>query len=61
MSGAAPAMRKKTIGDVEMARRMNTNRAAPDRLLEPSNASVTLQTLCRAAQAIGRDLRAELV
>ncbi|MGA7462354.1 MAG: helix-turn-helix domain-containing protein [Candidatus Korobacteraceae bacterium] len=55
------AMRKKKISKVEMARRMNTSRAALDRLLDPGNASVTLQTLCRAAQAIGRDLRIELV
>jgi len=55
------AMRKRTISKVEMARRMNTSRAALDRLLDPGNASVTLQTLCRAAQAIGRDLRVELV
>ena len=54
------AMRKKKISKVEMARRMNTSRAALDRLLDPGNASVTLQTLCRAAQAIGRDLRIEL-
>jgi len=55
------AMRRKKISKVEMARRMNTSRAALDRLLDPGNASVTLQTLCRAAQAIGRDLRIELV
>ena len=55
------AMKRKKISKVEMARRMNTSRAALDRLLDPGNASVTLQTLCRAAQAIGRDLRIELV
>ena len=55
------AMRKKKINKMEMARRMNTSRAALDRLLDPHNTSVTLQTLCRAAQAIGRDLRIELV
>jgi len=55
------AMKKNKISKVEMARRMHTSRAALDRLLDPSNASVTLQTLCRAAQAIGRDLRIELV
>jgi len=55
------AMRRKKISKVEMARRMNTSRAALDRLLDPGNASVTLQTLCRAAQAVGRDLRIELV
>ncbi len=55
------AMEKGKISKVEMARRMNTGRAALDRLLDPGNASVTLQTLTRAARAIGRDLRIELV
>jgi antitoxin HicB len=55
------AMAKDKISKVEMARRMNTSRAALDRLLDPRNASVTLQTLTRAAHAVGRDLRIELV
>jgi transcriptional regulator with AAA-type ATPase domain len=55
------AMKKAKINKVEMARRMNTSRAALDRLLDPDNTSVTLQTLCRAARAIGRDLRIELM
>jgi len=40
---------------------MKTSRAALDRLLDPGNASVTLQTLSRAAHAVGRNLRIELV
>ena len=55
------AMKRARINKVEMARRMRTSRAALDRLLDPENTSVTLQTLCRAARAIGRDLRIELV
>jgi antitoxin HicB len=55
------AMEKGKISKAEMARRMKTSRAALDRLLDPRNASVTLQTLTRAAHAIGRDLRIELV
>ena len=55
------AMEKEKISKVEMARRMNTSRAALDRFLSPGNASVTLQTLARAAKAIGRDLRIDLV
>ncbi len=55
------AMEKEKITKVEMARRMKTSRAALDRLLAPGNASVTLQTLTRAARAIGRDLHIELV
>jgi antitoxin HicB len=55
------AMKKAKINKVEMARRMHTSRASLDRLLDPGNASVTLQTLCKAARAIGRELRIELV
>jgi antitoxin HicB len=55
------AMHKEKITKVEMAKRMHTSRAALDRLLTPGNASVTLQTLTRAARAIGRDLRIELI
>ena len=36
-------------------------RAQLDRLLDPDNESVTLATLTRAAQAVGRQLRMELV
>jgi hypothetical protein len=54
-------MEKNKINKVEMARRMNTSRAALDRLLDPSNTSVTLQTLSKAARAIGREIRVELV
>ena len=44
-----------------MADRMQTSRRALDRLLDPENTSVTLHTLQRAAAAIGRQLRLELV
>lgn len=54
-------MKRARINKAEMARRMKTSRAALDRLLDPGNTSVTLQTLCKAARAIGRDLRIELV
>ena len=55
------AMETDKISKVEMARRMKTSRAALDRFLAPGSASVTLGTLTRAARAIGRDLRIELV
>jgi antitoxin HicB len=55
------AMMKDNITKIEMARRMNTSRAALDRLLDPGNTAVTLQTLSRAAAAVGRGLRIELV
>jgi len=55
----ATMMEKQQLSKAEMARRMNTSRSALDRLLDPTNASVTLQTLERAAQALGKRLRVE--
>ena len=43
-----------------LAKRMKTSRAQLDRLLDPENDSVTLDTLVRAAQAVGRRLHLEL-
>jgi antitoxin HicB len=45
----------------DMARRMNTSRAALDRLLDPENDAVTLNTLTKAATAVGRQLHFELI
>jgi len=44
-----------------MAKRMNTSRAALERLLDPENGAVTLNTLFKAAGAVGRQIRLELV
>ena len=41
--------------------RMHTSRRQLDRLFDPSVQSVTLDTLRRAASAVGRTLRVELV
>lgn len=54
-------MRREDISKTELASRMKTSRAQLDRLLDPQNESVTLGTLTRAAQAVGRNLRMELV
>jgi antitoxin HicB len=54
-------MRREDISKTELASRMKTSRAQLDRLLDPENKSVTLGTLARAAQAVGRHLRMELV
>jgi DNA-binding phage protein len=48
------AMTEAPITKTEMARRMGTSRTQLDRLLDPSNPSVTLATLVRAASAIGK-------
>jgi len=53
-------MRKENLSKAELARRMETSRSALDRLLDPENSSVTLQTLQSAAQALGGRLKVEL-
>ena len=57
----AQAMQEQSLTKVEMARRMKTSRPQLDRLLDPNNGSVTLDTLTRAAAIVGRTLRIELV
>ncbi len=56
----AKAMADKGLTKSEMARRMNTTRAQLDRFLDPDNDSVTLQTMQRAAKAVGRSIKLEL-
>ena len=56
----AALMDEQGLTKVEMARRMETSRAALDRLLDPENPSVTLQTLQSAAAAVGGRLRVQL-
>ena len=55
------AMKAQKLTKVAMAKRMKTSRSALDRLLDPNNASVSLDTLSRAAAAVGREIRLELV
>ena len=55
------AMKARKLTKVEMARRMRTSRVQLDRLLDPTNDSVTLATLRRAAAVVGREVRLELV
>jgi len=57
----AQFMLNQGLSKTEMARRMRTSRASLDRLLDPENGSVTLQTLERAASALGRRLQITLV
>jgi DNA-binding Xre family transcriptional regulator len=52
-------MEDEGISKTEMARRMKTSRSSLERLLDPENDSVTLQTLEHAAQALGKRLRIE--
>ena len=54
-------MEDQGVTKTELAKRMKISRAQLDRLLDPENESVTLDTLTRAAHAVGRQLRMELV
>jgi predicted XRE-type DNA-binding protein len=55
------AMEENGVSKVEMAERMGTSRSQVDRLLDPDNNKVQLDTLQRAARAVGRTLKVELV
>jgi len=57
----AAAMKESGLTKSSMAERMHTSRRQLDRLFDPSVQSVTLDTLRRAASAVGRTLRVELV
>ena len=54
------AMQEQGLTKVEMAKRMKTSRAQLDRLLDPNNDKVQLDTIQRAAVAVGRKLHLEL-
>ena len=54
-------MKEKGLTKTAMAQEMNTSRASLDRLLDPENTSVTLNTMVNAAKAVGKRLRIDLV
>jgi len=54
-------MAEQNLTKTDMAKRMRTSRAALERLLDPESDSVTLNTLCKAATAVGRRIQLELV
>ncbi|WP_254946019.1 XRE family transcriptional regulator [Cyanobium sp. AMD-g] len=56
----AQEMKRAQLTKTELAQRMKTSRPVVDRLLDPSNRSVTLSTLGKAASAVGKTLKVEL-
>jgi DNA-binding Xre family transcriptional regulator len=54
-------LKEKEFTKTKMAAHMKTSRAAVDRLLDASNPSVTLNTLGKAARALGRKIKIKLV
>lgn len=57
----AEAMKQAGITKTEMAARMHTSRAAVNRVLDENDTALTLDTLSKAAAALGCRLRFELV
>jgi antitoxin HicB len=54
-------MKNRGMSKSQMASAMSTSRPSLDRLLDPSNTSVTLKTMDRAAAVLGKRMRIELV
>lgn len=53
-------MTEQKISKTKMAERMRTSRGQLDRLLDPMNDKVQLDTIIRGAKAVGRKVRLEL-
>ena len=54
-------MEEQGLSKVEFAKRMNTSRSSLDRLLDPDNDSVTLDTLMKAASVVNQRLEIRLI
>ena len=48
------AMSKQNISKAEMAKRLKTSRTGIDRLLDPDNTSITLNTMAKVAHLLGK-------
>lgn len=57
----AQTMKEKQMSKNQMARAMDTSRSQLDRILDPNNENIQLNTIIKAAQVLGRQLRIELV
>ena len=55
------ARKARGMTKVQMATNMGSSRSQLDRVLDPDNATVTLQMLSRAASALGKRLQIEIV
>jgi DNA-binding Xre family transcriptional regulator len=54
------AMKERKLSKNRMAQLMKTSRAQLDRLLDPEHGNITIETLQRAANVLGRSLRIEI-
>ena len=54
-------LEQRNISKISLAKQLETSRTSIDRLLDPDNDSITLETLKKAAKVLGKELRLELV
>ncbi len=55
------AMAKEGLTKNEMAKRMRTSRSQLDRILDPDNDKIQLDTVFKAARVLGRGVKLQLV
>lgn len=53
-------MKQRALTKSQLAKKMQTSRSALDRLLDPENVSITLQTLEKAALALDKRLEVKI-
>jgi DNA-binding Xre family transcriptional regulator len=53
-------LQEKHMTKTELARRLDTSRSQVDRILDPNNESITLNTLVKAAALLGKRLHVSL-
>ena len=54
------AMNDRNISKAEMAKRLKTSRTGVDRLLDPQNTSITLNTMAKVASLLGKRMESAL-
>ena len=54
------AMNARHISKAEIAKRLKTSRTGVDRLLDPQNTSITLNTMAKVAQLLGKRIEFSL-
>jgi predicted XRE-type DNA-binding protein len=54
------SMQDAKLNKIEMAKKMATSRSQLDRVLDPENVSVQLDTLIKAARAVGKEVEIKI-
>ena len=53
-------MKESEITKINLAKKMRTSRSQLDRILDPENTAISLESLERIAHAVGKKLRIEI-